>query len=119
MEAEYGNMVFTASGTDFSAFILSAERMRRIFDNAEIVFGSQRFQCIHIARTAGKMNRDNRFRLRGNRFFHSIYIYIERMRVDIHQYRFAACVDYSIYRAGKRHCCRDYFIARLYQRHNG
>ena len=30
MEAEYGNMIFTASGTDFSAFILSAERMRRM-----------------------------------------------------------------------------------------
>src|SRR5689334_9350727 len=41
--------------------ILSLNRVRAVFDDAQSVFACDREQLVHIARTAGEVNGQNRF----------------------------------------------------------
>jgi len=70
--------------------------LRRIFDDAQIVFGGNRIQAIHVDRQARQVDRDDGLGARRDGGFQFVQINVACDRIDVGEYRRGAGFDDDI-----------------------
>jgi hypothetical protein len=64
-----------------------AERLRRVFDHAQLVGAGDFVEPVHIDRQTRQIHRDDRLGARRNGLFEQIQIDVAGLRIDIREYR--------------------------------
>src|SRR5271157_6460876 len=69
------------------SFVTSAMGLGTVFDNCEVVFARQAYDCVHFAGPTGKMHRDDRLGARRNGLPNSLSGYGLTFPIDIRRHR--------------------------------